>query len=704
VIVETVQTPDSGDQRHQLYVQWLNAGASTPDVLQLDVVWTAELASAGWILPLAEGGLDLGDVPAAVLAADRWQGRLYALPLFVDVGMLYWRTDLVDHAPATLAELATMALSARGEGRVRDGLALQGARYEGLVTGFLEILGGEGGAILDADGRVVVDSPAAVRALTYLREAIDRGVVPRAALGWQEEQARFAFQNGDALFMRNWPYAYPLLADARTSKVAGRFAVAPMPAAPGGTPTAALGGAQLAINAHTRHAAAARDLVDFLIAPEQLVERARLAGQYPARAGLYRSGALDGVLPIPAAQALAVIEHATARPVTPVYAELSAALQVQLHRTLSGQTDAAPALAEAARDLRAVLARTEAVRQQRPPRRFAVATIAIVLLAASLTTALLVAYRRRRTRHLVRPRHLVDARDERLAWRMAAPAALIVLVFALLPLAWNVWESLHAHDLRFPAQGRPFVGIANYAAIAADARFGHALAHTFVFVLTTVTLEIVLGLTLALLLHRLVRARGFVRTVALLPWAMPTVVAGLVWRFLFADEGLVNAALVRTGVAAHGPGWFVDALYAWVPLVLADVWKTTPFVMLLFLAGRQAIDESLYDAARTDGASPWRQLREITLPLLRPTLLVVLIFRSLEAFRVLDLIYVLTGGGPGTATESISLLTYGTLLRDLRFGAGAAMSVVIFAIAAALALVYLKLLGGPDASATEPRR
>jgi ABC-type sugar transport system permease subunit len=306
-----------------------------------------------------------------------------------------------------------------------------------------------------------------------------------------------------------------------------------------------------------------------------------------------------------------------------------------------------------------------------------------------------VAYaRRRRARraraHPARP----DPRDERLAWRMAAPAALVVVVFALLPLAWNVWESLHAHDLRFPAQGRPFVGLANYAAIATDARFGLALAHTFVFMLLSVTLEIALGLTLALLLHRVVRARGLLRTVALLPWALPTVVAGLVWRFLFADEGVVDAALVRAGLVAHGPGWFSDALLAWFPLVLADVWKTTPFVMLLFLAGRQAIDESLYDAARTDGASRWRQLVEITLPLLRLTLLVVLIFRSLEAFRVLDLIYVLTAGGPGTATESVSLLTFGTLLRDLRFGAGAAMSVVIFAIAAALAAVYLRLLGG----------
>jgi ABC-type sugar transport system permease subunit len=286
-------------------------------------------------------------------------------------------------------------------------------------------------------------------------------------------------------------------------------------------------------------------------------------------------------------------------------------------------------------------------------------------------------------------------RDERLAWAMSVPAALVVVLFALAPLLWNVWESLLAHDLRLPAQGQPFVGVGNYAEIATSARFVTALAHTAIFVVLSVTLEVVLGLGLALLVDRARRARGLVRTVALLPWAMPTVVAGLVWRFLFADDGVVDASLLRLGAVDHAPGWFVDATLAWVPLVLADVWKTTPFVMLLFLAGLAGIDPALHDAARTDGASAWRRLWEITLPLLRPTLLVVLLFRGLEAFRVLDLIYVLTGGGPGTATESVSLLALGTLLRDLRFGAGAAMSVVIFLIASALALLYLRLLGSP---------
>jgi ABC-type sugar transport system permease subunit/ABC-type glycerol-3-phosphate transport system substrate-binding protein len=645
IVVDVVSTPDSGDQRHQLYVQWLNAGASTPDVLQLDVIWTAELANAGWILPLPD---QQGFFPQ-VLEANRWRGRLYAVPLFVDVGMLYWRTDLFAHAPGSLDELASMAAQAMRAGRVRYGLVLQAARYEGLVCSFLELLGGFGGNLAE------VDSEPGRRALAWLRDAIDRGVVPREVLGWQEEHARFAFQNGDAAFMRNWPYAYPLLQDAQKSRVAGKFAVAAMP---GRGATAALGGAELAINARTRQREAARLLVEHLTAPAQLIERARVAGQYPARPELYRSGALTGLVPIPPADALAIIEHAAARPVTPVYAEWAAALQVHLHRALSGQSSPDAALAAAAAQMKQVVARAE-----RPAQ--AVSATPWLLLAAALLLALIFLLRR----------GIAFTPSTRLGWLLAAPATTIVVVFAILPLAWDVWESLHAHDLRLPAQGQPFVGLSNYAEIGADARFWAALAHTGVFMLTSVTLEIAFGLALALALHRLRRGRGAARAVSLLPWAIPTVIAALVWRFMF------------------GEGWLVDATGAWFPLVLADVWKTTPFVALLFLAGRQGIDESLYDAARTDGASRFRQFIEITLPLLRPTLLVVLLFRSLDAFRVLDLVYVLTGGGPGTATEPVSLLAFSTLMRDLRFGLGAALSVIIFAIAALLAFVYVRWLG-----------
>jgi multiple sugar transport system substrate-binding protein len=360
ITVQIRPTPDSADQRHQLYVQWLNARASDPDILQLDVVWTAEFAAAGWLLPLDRFSPATTDFFPAAIAANRWRGSLYGLPWFVDVGMLYWRTDLYESAPTTLDALESGAARAMKSGAVRHGLALQAARYEGLITVFVELLGAFGGAILDERGAVVVDGEAAVRALTWLRDAMrEGGIVPSAALTWQEEQARFAFQNGHAAAMRNWPYASALL-NAADSPVAGRFAVAPMPAVPGrGRPTAALGGSQLAINAGTRQPDDAWALVEYLTAPEQMLERARRVGQFPSRPSLFAADAgLDEAIGINATVARDIILAARPRPVTPVYTQLSEILQIHLHRALSGQLEPGQALTAAGVEMRRLLARS----------------------------------------------------------------------------------------------------------------------------------------------------------------------------------------------------------------------------------------------------------------------------------------------------------------------------------------------------------
>jgi multiple sugar transport system substrate-binding protein len=355
--VEIRSVPDAADQQHQLYVQWLNAHAAEPDVLQLDVITTPEFAAAGWILPLDPFRPATGEFFPATIDANRWQGSLYALPWFVDVGMLYWRTDLLDAAPSTFDEVTAAVSRAQREHQIPFGFVWSGARYEGLVTVFLEYVHGFGGRFLDARGRVAVNSTAGVRALTALRDSLYRDrISPSDVLGWQEEQTRFAFQSGRAVAMRNWPYAFPLLSDAASSRVAGRFAVALMPHAPEATPVATLGGQQLAINARSRRRNAAYALVEHLTSAEQMLERARLAGHYPARHALY-SGDQLAALGAPPDQMRQIIEHAVARPVTPVYAELSELLQVHLHRALTRQQEPAAALHEAARAMNTLLVR-----------------------------------------------------------------------------------------------------------------------------------------------------------------------------------------------------------------------------------------------------------------------------------------------------------------------------------------------------------
>jgi multiple sugar transport system substrate-binding protein len=362
--VEVRVTPDAADLRHQLYVQWLNARVSEPDVLQLDVVLTAEFAAAGWILPLDLSASDAAAFFPAAVDAHRWRDRIYALPWFVDVGMLYWRTDLLSEAPSDLEALDRMALAvlqsppAGAAGMPAFGYVWQGARYEGLVVNFLERLGAFGGEIVDERGRVRVDEDPAIAALTHMRDSIHRvGSTPPAVLSWQEEQSRLAFQNGQAVFMRNWPYAAALLAQEGQSTVAGRFAIAPLPGTPAGEPTSALGGAALAVNAHSDQPEEARALIDFLLEPAQMIERAEVVGQFPPRPALYDDPALADALGLPPSDVLRIVETARPRPVTPVYSQLSAILQVALHGVLTRQDEPRPALERAAAEMRALLAR-----------------------------------------------------------------------------------------------------------------------------------------------------------------------------------------------------------------------------------------------------------------------------------------------------------------------------------------------------------
>jgi ABC-type sugar transport system permease subunit len=264
---------------------------------------------------------------------------------------------------------------------------------------------------------------------------------------------------------------------------------------------------------------------------------------------------------------------------------------------------------------------------------------------------------------------------------LIAPAAGLITIVALLPIAATAWEALHGHDLRLPWLGRPFVGVGNFVEAAADPRFAEAVLHTVLFAVVSVPIEVALGLALALVMHRALRGRGAIRVAALLPWTVPTVVAALIWRFMF--EAYSTAAF----------DWFVHPLAAWVPIIAADVWKTTPFVAILLLAGLQTIDPALDEAARIDGAGPMRRFVTMTVPLLGPALVVATAFRALDALRLFDLAYVMTGGGPGTATEPLSLYAFVALMQRLRFGYGAALSITVFLLTFAFALIWIRMMG-----------
>jgi ABC-type sugar transport system permease subunit len=287
----------------------------------------------------------------------------------------------------------------------------------------------------------------------------------------------------------------------------------------------------------------------------------------------------------------------------------------------------------------------------------------------------------------------VERSERRLAWLLVAPALVVIAGMALVPVAATTWNALHLHDLRFPWLGTPFIGLDNFREAAGDPRFHGALVRTLLFAVVTVPIELALGLALALLMHGVTRGRALVRVAVLLPWAIPTVVAALVWRFLFeAQTGIVNAPLQALGLLGDSFDWFVHPVAAWVPIAMADIWKTTPFVAILLLAGLQAIDQNLYEAAGMDGAGAVRQFLTITLPLLQPALIVAGAFRALDALRLFDLSFVMTGGGPGTATEPLSLYAFVALMQRLRFGYGSALSITVFLLTFAVALLCVHLL------------
>lgn len=266
-----------------------------------------------------------------------------------------------------------------------------------------------------------------------------------------------------------------------------------------------------------------------------------------------------------------------------------------------------------------------------------------------------------------------------------APAFAVLAATTLFPILYVLWLSLQRYSL---IAGPPtFAGVDNFARLLADARFWNALGNTVYFTLVSVVLELALGLAVALVLARPFAGRGAMRAVVLLPWAIPTVVAARMWEWMYnGDFGVVNY-LLGTGINWLGnPYWAIHAAIA------MDVWKSTPFVALLLLAGRLAIAPELYQAARLDGANAWRLFRHITLPLLRPLLLVVLIFRTIDAFRVFDAIYVLTGGGPADTSETLSIYAYKILFQTLEFGYGSTLAVAVFACIAAVTTVYVWLL------------
>ncbi len=279
--------------------------------------------------------------------------------------------------------------------------------------------------------------------------------------------------------------------------------------------------------------------------------------------------------------------------------------------------------------------------------------------------------------------------EQRLAFVLVAPAAILMLAVTAYPICYAVWLSLQRNNLATPGD-TAFIGLGNYVTVLTDRYWWTALAVTLGVTAVSVSIEFVLGLALALVMHRTLVGKGLVRTAVLIPYGIVTVVASYSWYYAWTPGTGYLANLLP-----QGSPYFQAPLTAQIPalgiVVLAEVWKTTPFMSLLLLAGLALVPEDLLQAAQIDGAGPGRRLTRVILPIIKPAVVVALLFRTLDAFRIFDNIYVLTNGA--NSTESVSILGYDNLFKGFNVGLGSAISVLIFVCVGIIALLFIKVFG-----------
>jgi multiple sugar transport system permease protein len=284
--------------------------------------------------------------------------------------------------------------------------------------------------------------------------------------------------------------------------------------------------------------------------------------------------------------------------------------------------------------------------------------------------------------------------ERRLGWMLCAPAVVVMLAVTAYPIGYAIYLSLQRYDLRFPEEAS-FVGLDNYAAVLTSPYWWRAFGNTMLITVVSVAIELVLGMALALLMHRTIFGKGTVRTTLLIPYGIVTVVAAYSWQYAWTPGTGYLAELLPGGGAPLTDYWSAMSI-----IILAEVWKTTPFMALLLLAGLALVPDELLRAAKTDGATAWQRFTAVMLPVMKPAILVALLFRTLDAFRIFDNIYILTQGSADT--YSVSILGYDNLFTALNLGIGSAISVLIFLAVALIAFIFIKLFG-TAAPGSDPR-
>lgn len=293
-----------------------------------------------------------------------------------------------------------------------------------------------------------------------------------------------------------------------------------------------------------------------------------------------------------------------------------------------------------------------------------------------------------------RKKYSLERSQKRIGWLLVVPALFVVMFVLVYPVIQTLFLSITERGL---TGGYTLVGLKNFQRLIVTSRFWTSVSNTLIFTAVSVPIELVLGLGLAVMLNKAFHGRGVVRLAVLFPWALPTALNALMWRWMYnTDFGVFNAALLQSGIVDKPINWLGKIPLAMLAMMLVAIWKTSSFMALILLAGLQAIPDELYEAGIVDGTSAWLAFWHITLPLLRPTIMVALLLRSMDALRTFELPFNLTDGGPVTSTESLSLYAYKNLFQYVDFNFGSSVVIFQFIIILALSLIYISFIKGGE--------
>ncbi len=586
--IKYISGPWSTDERQNMYIRSF-LGKEPVEIVYMDVTWTAKFAKNGWLLSLDKWftkDLEKEFIKSAV-DAGKYKEKIYRIPVRADVGVLYYRKDLIRNPPKTWEEFEEIC------SKIPENmycLSFQGMQYEGLVCNFFEYFWGAGGEFFK-NGKLNLNSQSTVEALKFMKTLIEKGYSPKSVITFQEQHSLNFFMEGKSAFMRNWPYAWNIL-NKKNSKLKEKVGIAPVLHKKGFESHGTLGGWGLGIAKGVKNPEAVWKFIQFATSESSQRILHFKRGAVPSRKNLFFDKEILKESPH-YKELYKILLNAKHRPVHPEYSKISDTLQEHVSAVLVG------------------------IETPEEATKIMYKTIDGIL----------------------------KGEEENYFKR-------VFYDYTLLRTSIN----------------------------------------TIYFTAISVPIEFILGLLIALLINIKIKGRNLARLAVLIPWALPTAVMAMSWQWMFNNPfGVINDVLIKIGVLNQPFDWLSSPEGAMFAAIFADVWKTTPFVVIILLSGLQSIPKELLESISIDGAKGFTKFWNVTFPLLLPFVRVALIFRLIHAAGIFDLIWVLTKGGPADSTKTIAIYIYDLAFRYDEIGYAIFLTIIFLIILVLLTVLIIKI-------------